>query len=115
MAHWTLAVLLTISVLLGLSQAYSSCDADGNSLCVKSENCKPGTYNSFESGCVPGAVCCTYENINIPCGVQKQDKCVIKGRCTLPFNYRSGEDCPQDFECCQITKKIPLTIKGERL
>jgi len=66
MAHWTLVVLLVVSALMGLSQAYSLCSMDGRAHCVMPENCKvPITLGQRENtGCGESLVCCDVESVS---------------------------------------------------
>ncbi|XP_043654885.1 uncharacterized protein LOC122621176 isoform X2 [Drosophila teissieri] len=113
MKHWTLAVFLVASALMGLSQAYSSCSADGGAHCVLPNNCKvvPFINRTFRyMGCSESLVCCDVKNLNLPCGPDGTHQCIPQDPSLTTFQYKTFSDCPKNFMCSPPCEKIPLTI-----
>ncbi|KRK02731.1 uncharacterized protein LOC26535310 [Drosophila yakuba] len=112
MKHWTLAVFLVVSALMGLSQAFSACSADGGAHCVLPKNCKMTfIYRiSPNMGCSESLVCCDVKSLNLPCGPDGTHQCVPQDLSLTPFQYKSYSECPTNFICSPPKEKIPLVF-----
>ncbi|XP_017023428.1 uncharacterized protein [Drosophila kikkawai] len=111
-SQWKVALLLTISALLGIAQASITCESDREYKCVDKKDCQTLIdYRSIGAGCPSKQVCCRINEIQQYCGRNNENVCVEENVCGSKVELRSlGPQCPDDLICCAVETDNDLSV-----